>query len=103
MEVSHSSRKIILKGRGAKRGEVTRSQNVYPLEASIDSNVLYLDLFTKVKSVTVTVIDLNTNKNVLQEVYPNAIDIIILNLDLKCGRNYLLRLSSEKYNLIGYI
>ena len=48
MELSCSSRKIILKGKGSKPGETTRIPAIYPVEASINNNVLCLDFFSKV-------------------------------------------------------
>lgn len=47
MELSCSSRKIILKGKGSKPGETTRIPAIYPVEASINNNVLCLDFFFK--------------------------------------------------------
>lgn len=103
MELSHSSRKIILKGKGVKQGEVTRVPVVYPVEAFIDNNVLYLNFFSEVQNVTVTVIDLDTNEIVLQDAFSCDMGLIFFDLVLKSGKDYLLELSFEKYNLIGYI
>lgn len=103
MELNHSSRKIILKGKGVKQGEVTRAPIVYPVEASIDNNVLYLNFFTEVQNVTVIVIELDTNEIVFQNAFSCDVGLIIFDLDLKYGEDYLLKLSFGKYDLIGYI
>ena len=85
MELSCSSRKIILKGKGSKPGETTRIPAIYPVEASINNNVLCLDFFSKVPSVTVSVINLDTNETV------NLVE----------GTAYRLELLSKDYDLSG--
>ena len=92
MELSCSSRKIILKGKGSKPGETTRIPAIYPVEASINNNVLCLDFFSKVPSVTVSVINLDTNETV----YLNTLD-----LNLVEGTAYRLELLSKDYDLSG--
>ena len=77
MELSCSSRKIILKGKGSKPGETTRIPAIYPVEASINNNVLCLDFFSKVPS------------------------LITLDLNLVEGTAYRLELLSKDYDLSG--
>ena len=93
MELSCSSRKIILKGKGSKPGETTRIPAIYPVEASINNNVLCLDFFSKVPSVTVSVINLNT--------FINPVSLITLDLNLVEGTAYRLELLSKDYDLSG--
>ena len=42
MELSYFSRKIILKGKGALDNKTTRIPAIYPVEASINNDVLSL-------------------------------------------------------------
>ena len=96
MELSCSSRKIILKGKGSKPGETTRIPAIYPVEASINNNVLCLDFFSKVPSVTVFVINLDTNETVYLNTFINPVS-----LNLVEGTAYRLELLSKDYDLSG--
>ena len=91
MELSCSSRKIILKGKGSKPGETTR----------INNNVLCLDFFSKVPSVTVSVINLDTNETVYLNTFINPVSLITLDLNLVEGTAYRLELLSKDYDLSG--
>ncbi|MCA6009866.1 DUF3244 domain-containing protein [Bacteroides thetaiotaomicron] len=101
MELSCSSRKIILKGKGSKPGETTRIPAIYPVEASINNNVLCLDFFSKVPSVTVFVINLDTNETVYLNTFINPVSLITLDLNLVEGTAYRLELLSKDYDLSG--
>ena len=96
MELSCSSRKIILKGKGSKPGETTRIPAIYPVEASINNNVLCLDFFSKVPSVTVFVINLDTNETVYLNTFINPVSLIMVE-----GTAYRLELLSKDYDLSG--
>ena len=101
MELSCSSRKIILKGKGSKPGETTRIPAIYQVEASINNNVLCLDFFSKVPSVTVFVINLDTNETVYLNTFINPVSLITLDLNLVEGTAYRLELLSKDYDLSG--
>ena len=89
MELSCSSRKIILKGKGSKPGETTRIPAIYPVEASINNNV------------TVSVINLDTNETVYLNTFINPVSLITLDLNLVEGTAYRLELLSKDYDLSG--
>ena len=93
--------KIILKGKGSKPGETTRIPAIYPVEASINNNVLCLDFFSKVPSVTVSVINLDTNETVYLNTFINPVSLITLDLNLVEGTAYRLELLSKDYDLSG--
>ena len=101
MELSCSSRKIILKGKGALDNKTTRIPAIYPVEASINNDVLYIDFLSKVSSVTVTVVNLDTNKTVYLNTFISPISLITLDLSLKEGVAYRLELLSKDYDLSG--
>ena len=79
MELSCSSRKIILKGKGSKPGETTRIP----------------------ASVTVSVINLDTNETVYLNTFINPVSLITLDLNLVEGTAYRLELLSKDYDLSG--
>lgn len=95
------SRKIILKGKGALDNKTTRIPAIYPVEASINNDVLYIDFLSKVSSVTVTVVNLDTNKTVYLNTFISPISLITLDLSLKEGVAYRLELLSKDYDLSG--
>lgn len=97
MELSCSSRKIILKGKGSKPGETTRIPAIYPVEASINNNDIVPRLFFKVPSVTVSVINLDTNETVYLNTFINPVSLITLDLNLVEGTAYRLELLSKDY------
>lgn len=101
MELSCSSRKIILKGKGSKPGETTRTPAIYLVEASINNNVLCLDFLSKVPSVTVTVINLDTNEAVYLNTFISPIGLITLDLSLKEGTAYRLEILFKDHDLLG--
>ena len=101
MELSYFSRKIILKGKGALDDKTTRIPAIYPVEASINNDVLYIDFLSKVSSVTVTVVNLDTNKTVYLNTFISPISLITLDLSLKEGVAYRLELLSKDYDLSG--
>ena len=101
MELSCSSRKIILKGKGSKPGETTRIPAIYPVEASINNNVLCLDFLSKVPSVTVTVNNLDTNETVYLNTFISPIGLITLDLSLKEETAYRLEILSKDHDLSG--
>ena len=101
MELSYFSRKIILKGKGDLYNKTTRIPAIYPVEASINNDVLYIDFLSKVSSVTVTVVNLDTNKTVYLNTFISPISLITLDLSLKEGVAYRLELLSKDYDLSG--
>ena len=101
MELSYFSRKIILKGKGALDNKTTRIPAIYTVEASINNDVLYIDFLSKVSSVTVTVVNLDTNKTVYLNTFISPISLITLDLSLKEGVAYRLELLSKDYDLSG--
>ena len=101
MELSYFSRKIILKGKGALDNKTTRIPAIYPVEASINNDVLYIDFLSKVSSVTVTVVNLDTNKTVYLNTFINPVSLITLDLNLVEGTAYRLELLSKDYDLSG--
>lgn len=101
MELNCFSRAIILKGKGNKPSETTRIPVIYPVEASINNNVLCLDFLSKVPSVTVSVINLDTNETVYLNTFINPLSLITLDLNLVEGTAYRLELLSKDYDLSG--
>lgn len=71
------------------------------MEASINNDVLYIDFLSKVSSVTVTVVNLDTNKTVYLNTFISPISLITLDLSLKEGVAYRLELLSKDYDLSG--
>ena len=106
MELSCSSRKIILKGKEklmptinqlVRQGRTSSEKK----STAINNNVLCLDFFSKVPSVTVSVINLDTNETVYLNTFINPVSLITLDLNLVEGTAYRLELLSKDYDLSG--
>lgn len=99
--LGYSYRDVILKGKGTKQGETTRMPVICLVEAFICNKGLCLNFLSEESSVTVAVINLDTNETVYLNTFINPVSLITLDLSLVQGTAYRLEILSKDYDLSG--
>lgn len=101
VDLMHYRRQVILKGKGGRAGETTRTPNIYPIEVFLENKVLSLDFLSKLSGVTVTIINIETNDIIYQHALATCIGILSIDLSTEKVGNYSLELVSGDYDLSG--
>lgn len=97
----HSRRQVILKGKGGRADKTTRMPTVYPVEAFLERKVLLLDVLSNLSDVVVTITNVETTDIVYDGVFTMGVGIFPIDLSAEKVGNYQLELVSDDCDLIG--